>query len=147
MPLRLFYSTPEFRTQAKEVNLEYIGKCYPCEINPLTELQYKALSFRLILAFFLKIVNHFLLQQSKEKVVVDTIKKPQPGTREYAAEDLQRLVKRPQDTEDPKIKEDLPPLLQVKTKVVQYFDQFSFTPISVQNIFSSLSVRVLWVVM
>jgi hypothetical protein len=46
--------------------------------------------------------------------MVDTRKKPQPGTREYAAEDLQRLVKCTQDTEDLKVEEDLPPLLQVK---------------------------------
>lgn len=59
----------------------------------------------------LYLISYF--KQKKEKIVVDTSKKPQPGTREYAAEDLQRLVRRPQDTEDPKIKEDLPPLLQV----------------------------------
>nr|XP_011442355.2 coiled-coil domain-containing protein 87 isoform X8 [Crassostrea gigas] len=60
------------------------------------------------------------LQQKKEKIVVDTSKKPQPGTREYAAEDLQRLVRRPQDTEDPKIKEDLPPLLQAITRSAKH---------------------------
>ncbi|XP_062617089.1 coiled-coil domain-containing protein 87-like isoform X2 [Saccostrea cucullata] len=60
------------------------------------------------------------VQQSKQKIAVDTSKKPQPGTREYAAQDLQRLVKRPQDTEDPKIKEDLPPLLQAITRSAKH---------------------------
>ncbi|XP_061173923.1 coiled-coil domain-containing protein 87-like isoform X4 [Saccostrea echinata] len=60
------------------------------------------------------------VQQSKQKIVVDASKKPQPGTREYAAQDLQRLVKRPQDTEDPKIKEDLPPLLQAITRSAKH---------------------------
>lgn len=39
-------------------------------------------------------------------------KGPQPGTREYAAEDLRKLIDRG-DQEDIKVEEDLPPLLQV----------------------------------
>ncbi|XP_048734506.1 coiled-coil domain-containing protein 87-like isoform X3 [Ostrea edulis] len=60
------------------------------------------------------------VQKSKQQIMVDTSKKPQPGTREYAAEDLQRLVKCPQDTEDLKVEEDLPPLLQAITRSAKH---------------------------
>ena len=44
-------------------------------------------------------------------MVVKTAESPRPGTREYAANDLRKLIGRSQ--EEFKVEEDMPPLLQV----------------------------------
>ncbi|XP_071167311.1 coiled-coil domain-containing protein 87-like isoform X5 [Mytilus edulis] len=61
--------------------------------------------------------------QKKQQVSTKTTevkpKGPQPGTREYAAEDLRRLISRG-DQDDIKVEEDLPPLLQAITRHAKY---------------------------
>ncbi|OWF43108.1 coiled-coil domain-containing protein 87-like isoform X5 [Mizuhopecten yessoensis] len=47
-------------------------------------------------------------------------KGPQPGTREYAQNDLKQLMSRPQDRHVGKIDEDLPPLLQALTRSAKH---------------------------
>ena len=73
----------------------------------------------------------FILQRDKSEVEEVKIEKPKPGTREYAAEDLKRLLGRGKETpmtsatpaaatckgdED----EDLPPLIQALTRSVKH---------------------------
>ncbi|KAK3097621.1 hypothetical protein FSP39_011468 [Pinctada imbricata] len=43
-------------------------------------------------------------------------KVPKPGTREYASQDLQNLLAKSKESQDKKIEEDLPPLLQAITR-------------------------------
>ena len=67
-----------------------------------------------------------LKRQALKKVKVDAAKEseakpkgPQPGTREYAAEDLRKLISTG-EPDDIKVEEDLPPLLQAITRSAKY---------------------------
>lgn len=59
------------------------------------------------------------IQVAAAKVTEVKPKGPLPGTREYAAEDLRRLISRG-DQDDIKVEEDLPPLLQAITRSAKY---------------------------
>ena len=54
----------------------------------------------------------FMYQVDAAKESEAKPKGPQPGTREYAAEDLRKLISTG-EPDDIKVEEDLPPLLQV----------------------------------
>ncbi|XP_052099414.1 coiled-coil domain-containing protein 87-like isoform X1 [Mytilus californianus] len=58
-------------------------------------------------------------QQISTKTAEIKPKGPQPGTREYAAEDLKKLISRG-DQDDIRVEEDLPPLLQAITRHAKY---------------------------
>ena len=74
----------------------------------------------------------FILQRDKSGVEEVKIEKPKPGTREYAAEDLKRLLGRGKETPTTSASpaaaatckgdedEDLPPLIQALTRSVKH---------------------------
>ncbi|XP_069138066.1 coiled-coil domain-containing protein 87-like isoform X5 [Argopecten irradians] len=62
--------------------------------------------------------NNEALERKKKHPLVE--EGPQPGTREYAQNDLKRLMSRAQDKDVGKIDEDLPPLLQALTRSAKH---------------------------
>ena len=101
-------SVPEESFLKFQYNNSYIDSLHKCRLR-----------------IYYRLKHWVIFQRDKSEVEEAVVEKPKPGTREYAAEDLKRLLGRGKETttttstaaaaskadED----EDLPPLIQVVT--------------------------------
>ena len=61
------------------------------------------------------VINSLSLAHRSQRAAAAASRTPEPGTREYVAEDLKRLIGKKEE-EEQEDEDDLPPLLQVRNK-------------------------------